>query len=679
MTNCRFHLFLTFFVSLFLSFSVKAELLQNKIFKIQGSSSKYGLYQGDLELRAQNSKIQVTKAFTYQDYKFENLSVQEIWTGEATQVEGQIVINFNIRQAVLFKSAEGMVRTPEMFHTNLKVIQIIDLNSMNSFLRGQEEFKERIIQVTKLKAKPLWENLRTQSASYGKESSLIIKLLAGIIDMKVFKWYHADPMIKAYEHREEFKSKNHYFVFDPTDFDFYQQNPGLLRVVNKVPDTISLIEDIQRRNAYAPTLKEKMEHFEDQMNKYHINDLGQFSTAQFDKNGNFVRYVMVGDGALWTGMYLASQAMRYQVTKDSEALENVKKTLKGLMLLMDVTGDHKKFARNVTYDDGSIKVGGEYRRGTGIHQDKIWRAMGNNDMFKGLIHGFIWSYFIIPESETELRKELLEHMDLLPKLEIAQEKSNKVPAYGLRALVSKSEDDKRTFVKSFMLAQMGKQVFNIEGSTHLGGIADWSGINLTMVSTITNILIAKAIIKDFPSKDRLLQNNENDVLHGSMKSLMLQWKDMVESRRDLLTIAAYNFAIKNGFKIKEANELNDGHSKDDLKKVWSRSLTHSIWGLREIPINRSKYNISYDFSLRPDWSLSWWPKLPWKSVKEKQPIEYHMQGAYAYPFFETTGIGSNFVWKDQPFSFKGGSQKSMKDPGTDYLYTYWMAQLAGLI
>ncbi|MCM2349371.1 MAG: hypothetical protein NDI69_05065 [Bacteriovoracaceae bacterium] len=679
MTSSRYLWSLTFFASFLLSLSAMAQSFQNKILKINGTSSEYGVYQGELELRSKNNKIQATKVFTYQDYKFENLSVQEVWTGEATQVQDQLVINFSIRQAVLFKSAEGMSRSPEMFHANLKVTQIIELNSMISFFRGQEAFNENITGVADLKAKPLWENLRTQTESYGKESSLIIKLLAGFIDMKVFNWYHADSMVRAYEHREEFKSKNHYFVFDPTDHDFYQQNPNILRVVNKVPDTISLIEDIQRRNAYAPTLEEKMEHYEDQMIKYHINDLGQFSTAQFDKNGHFVRYVMVGDGALWTGMYLASQAMRYQVTKDNEALENVKKSLKGLMLLMDITGDRKNFARNVTYDDGSIKVGGEYRRGTGIHQDKIWRAMGNNDMFKGLIHGFIWSYIIIPESETELRQELLKHMALLPKLEIAQEKFNKVPAYGLRALVSKSEDDKKEFVKNFMLAHMGRQAFNIEGTTHLGGIADWSGINLTMVSTITNIMIAKVIIKDFPSKDRLFQNNENDVLQGSMKSLMLQWKDMVESRRDLLTMAAYQFAVKNGFKIKEANELNDGLAKDELKKIWQKSLTSSIWGLREIPINRSKYNISYDYSLKPDWSLSWWPKLPWKSVKEKQPIEYHMQGAYAYPFFESTGIGSNFIWKDQPFSYKGGSSKLMKDPGADYLYTYWMAKLAGLI
>lgn len=652
--------------ALLFSFAATATSFHNKILKIEGTSSVYGHYQGELEIRNVDKKILATKVFTYQNYQFENLIVQEVWTGEVTQSDNQLIITYKIKQADVFKSAEGFSRNPEMFLNDIIIEQRINNHHLNTFSRGPERLQEKITGTSELRAQPLWNNLRTSTVSYGKESSLLIKITAGLIDMKVFKWYHAAPEVKAYEHREEFKSKNQYFVFDPTDYDFYQKNPTLLRVVNKVPDTISLIEDIQRRNAYAPSLADKMKHFEHQMKNYHINELGQYSTAQFNKDGRFVRYIMVGDGALWTGMYLASQAMRYQATQEKEALENVKKSLKGLMLLMDITGDPKVFARNAAYDDGTIPLGDDYRLGAGVHQDKIWRVKGNNDMFKGLIHGFIWSYIVLPDSEYELRDELLKHMKRISKLSVAEEKLNKIPAYGLRALVTKSEEDKKVFIKNFKLANMGRKLVNIEGSTYLGGIADWSGINLSMVSTITNILIAKNL-------------KEKDIYQESMRSLMLQWKDMADARRDLLTMAAYQFALKEGFDLDDANELNDGLSKKDLKKLWKKTLAQSIWSLREIPINRSRYDISYDYSLKPDWSLSWWPKLPWKSVKEKQPIEYHMQGAYAYPFFESKGIGSNFVWKDQPFNYKGSSEKFRKDPGADFLYTYWVARLAGLV
>lgn len=667
------------FYLLLFSYNADAEVLLNKILKISGASSIYGPYDGKLELRAVNQKIIATKIFTYQKYKFENLAVQEVWTGEASQINNQLVITFKIRQADYINQAEGASRTREMFKENILInqkINLLDRIVAEKIYRGHEVLDETIQSFSEVGSTPIWENLRTRLESYGKDSSTLIKLGTSIVGLRVFKWYHSDPAVEAYENREEFKSKKQYFVFDPTDYDFYQKNPNILRVVNKVPDTISLVEDIQRRNAYAPSLADKAKHFDTEMKQFFINELGLYSTAQFDSNGKFTRYVMVGDGCLWTGMYLASQAMRYQVTGEEEALSNVKKSLKGLMLLMDITDDPKTFARNAATYDGSVEPTGNYRRGTGIHQDKVWRAIGNNDMYKGLIHGFIWAYKVLPESEQELRLELYKHMKLLPELEVANSLSNKSSAYGLKALATKSIKDKKIFLDSYRKEQVFSEILNIEGSLHVGGIADWSGVNLTMVGISTDILIAKAMIKDFPTDLRWPHKSAKSVYQDSMKNLVLLWKDLSDSRRNLLTIAAYNFSIKEGFKLDNANEYNDSFSKEKLEKAWRDNLKDAIWGLREIPINRSRYDIAYDYSLKPDWCLSWWPKLPWKSLKEKRSIEYHMQGAYAYPFFESTGIGSNFVWKDQPFEIANGSQKTMRDPGTDYLYTYWLAKLA---
>lgn len=664
--------------SFFLCLEASASFPVNKVLSLEGESTIYGPYKGMLEIRKDQGQITATKIVTYTNFSFENLPVQEVWTGKVDSNREKIL--FKIKQADIFKSAEGFRRSLEMFQNDIRIEQTLSLNSkVMTFHRKDELFQEKIKQIMDSAESPLWENLRRKKLSLGNENSAIINFTAKLIRLKVFKWFHSQPEVTSYAQREEYQSKKQYFIFDPTDYHFYQKNPRILRVVNKVPDRISLVEAIQRRNAYAPSLDDKKDHFEKVMKTNHINKLGQFSTAQFDQDGNFIRHAMVGDGALWTGMYLASQAMRYQVTGDEEALENVKKSLKGLMLLMDITGDEKTFARNTAFDDGTIELNDDYRLGAGIHKDKIWRAMGNNDMFKGLIHGFIWSYIIIPESELELRSELLKHMKQLTKLTIAERRSNTSPAFGLRALVTKSENDKKKFIKNFIFSDMGRAIVNIEGNTYIGGIADWSGINLTMVSTITNILIAKSILKDFPSKDHLFKKTEEDVYHRSLRSLVLQWKDMAMARRDLLTIATYSFAIKDGFDLAEADEFDDGLNAEEINKLWKESFSNCLWGLREIPINRSKYDISYDYSLKPEWSLSWWPKLPWKSVIKKETVEYHMQGAYAYPLFESTGIGSNFIWKDQPFSYKGGSQKINKDPPADYLYAYWMAKLAKII
>lgn len=667
-------------ISVFFITVVKAELLTNKILKIAGSSSKYGPYLGEIELRNVNNQLTAIKVFTYTNYKFENLNVQEVWTGQAYQSQNQLTITYNIRQADFLLSAEGMTRTREMFNNKLVVTENYDLNSkVANYKRASEVFSEQILSIGELATVPLWQNLRNKVESYGYEASSIVNLAKSFLIIKVFNWFHAEEKVKAYENREEYKSHKQYFVYDPTDYDFYQKNPTLLRVVNKIPDTISLVEDIQRRNAYAPSLASKAQHFDNDMTAYHMNTLGIFSITKVDQSNKVNGYIIDNDASLWTGMYLASQAMRYQVTGESEALENVKKSLKGLMLLMDITDDPTDFARSAMADDGSIQPNEKYRRGKNQHSDKIWLYGGNNDMFKGLIHGFIWSYMVIPDSEVELRKQLLKHMEMVPNLTVAKTKVNKAAAVGLRALATNSSSDKNNFVKYSLIESAPASLLGVDGSIYVGGVADWSGINLSMVGTITDILIAKAISKDMPSKIKWFFKNEDDVLKNKTKNLYSQWQSLADAKRDFLTIATYAFSIKEGLMLSRDPKMLEGVSSDSEERKYFKNLSKAIWSLREIPINRSHYDTSYDYSYMPEWSLSWWPRLPWKSFSERQPVEFHMDGAYSYPLFEGPGIGNNFIWKADPFAYQDVSYKFAKVPGADYLYTYWMSRFAKLL
>lgn len=53
------------------------------------------------------------------------------------------------------------------------------------------------------------------------------------------------------------------------------------------------------------------------------------------------------DACMWTGCYAASQACRWHVTRDPDALAQVRFLAKGLRALHAVTGSHGHFARNV--------------------------------------------------------------------------------------------------------------------------------------------------------------------------------------------------------------------------------------------------------------------------------------------------------------------------------------------
>lgn len=646
--------------------------LENKVISFTGTNSKLGSYQGQLEIRNKRGKLKVIRIMTYDSFKFENLTVQEVWTGDAVfdTAKQTYSIAYELRRADFLKSVEDLTRSQEDFRIKRLVFQRIstDKESIASpgFYRQDELFSDAIQAITPAGEHPLWKNKRFRLESVSHESSTLYKIAGKFMDFKVFDWYHDQPLPKSYSNHPEYRSKKQFMIYDPTDYDFYRSHPDILRVVNKNLDLISLTEDIQRRNAYAPSLKEKMDYFEEDMQSFHLNEYGLFSQAKFSKEGEFEKYVLDGDAALWTGMYLGAQAMKYKVTHDETALANVKKAVTGLMLLMDITGDPKEFARTVVKYNSRIPLSEILHRGLNQHQDKIWLATGNNDMYKGLVHGFIWAYLTLPNTETALRASLLNHMQRVPDLTAAQKMQNLGPAYGLRALATKSNKDRNLFTKYFLEKNSIQSILNMEGSMHIGGVADWSGINLGMVGSISNILIAQALGK-------------NDILTDAQKNLMLIWKDMATTKRDFLTIAAYSFAVQGGFKISDADEMNDGYSKKKLEKTWNNELKKSIWSLREIPIRRSMYNVSFDRSLNPDWCLSWWPRLPWKSIKEKKPAEYHYQSVDSYPLFEGLGMGSNFIWKDPAFAYKGEVNKYLKSPGVDFLYTYWMGRYSGMI
>lgn len=667
------HVLFLFIAAIFLlqhAHSAELQLINKKIL-FQGESSQHGRYAGALELRQNGNQIQVIREHTFDQFQFENLTIQEVWTGEAVfdEKEKDYIITYHLREGDFLRSAEGETRSFDSFKQTLNITERIHADAFftsESMQRKNETFTESFIEVRVLDPKPLWENQRTRVESVSHESSTLLRLLSGILDFKINRWYHSQPWPKSFENRDDYKNKKQFMIYDFTDYDFYKSNKDILRVINKTPDKISLIEEIQRRNAYAYSLAEKSDHFETDMAGYHLNELGLFSGAEFNSKGKFSQYLLDGDGSLWTGMYLGSMAMKYKVTKDPSALEQVKKSLKGLMLLMDVTSNKEEFARTAfKYKDDS-SLGEKLHRGTGEYSNVVWLEGGNNDMFKGIIHGFIWAYNVLPDSEQALRNQLLEHMKRLPDLTIARKIQNKALAYGLRALATGAEEDKKTFKDSFFLDYRGEEVLNIEGTVHIGGIADWSGINLGMVSILSELLIADAL-------------GEKDSTQAARKELVKLWKDMAGTKRDFLTIAAYAFAVREGFDVKEANELNDGYKKKDLEALWKQEYACALTSLKEIPVNRSKYDTFYNYSLRPDWTLSWWPSLPWKSFKDKRPVEDHYQGVDSYPLFEGLGLGSNFIWKDNAFRFTGGSSKTNKAAGADYLYSYWMARNAGMI
>ncbi len=659
------------------------------IWTFEGTHSTRGDYSGELEIRSNaDGSYNVIRIANYHSFVFKDLNVQELWTGTAHLINGVLSLKYNLKAADYITRYNNEKRRDEDFAIDIPIAATIDIRALHPQSNFQDSdhssyYKEEFYEKKSLNTSPLWVNQKELILAEGAHSikADIAKTILMIYFNSNVKNYWKDPFVQKYKDRPEFKANNFYFIFDPTDFRFYQENKNVLRVVNKKIDNISLLETLARQRAYSHPLHEKAEGFDKNYVEKHMTPQGLLAEAQLDDDGNFLRFVGNGDGALWAGVYGASQAMKYLTLKDSDpeeaqsALENVKRTARGLFLLMDIMGDPKEFARTaIPMDNPNPKD--PWRKGTGAYADINYIYGGNNDMIKGLFSGFLWAALTVPKSDTQFWNELKDHSLRLANLSVVDKRSLNLPlAIGIAAVVTGDPNLKETYERFYILR--GKNILEKTKNffKHLKDINYWdpkvnlniqwpgylgtSGIHLVSISNITQILIA----------DALGNKKLSDLFR---KNFMAEWVTYYGLQRHQLSIAAYAFG--------SSNSLNrrSWFGVKDLDKKWQNSMDKAIWGLREFPYPRLEFDVEIDYSKRPDWCLSSQPQSL-ENSKGPHSMDYFYQGLYEYPIFQKISWGNDYVWKSEAYSYKTGASKNIEHSSADYLFAYWMARWSHLI
>ncbi len=111
------------------------------------------------------------------------------------------------------------------------------------------------------------------------------------------------------------------------------------------------------------TLAQKAASYQEMTEKYNVRDMGFILPRKLsDKQDLSSGYVMISDNdGLWTGSYLISQAYRYAVTGEEDALNNARRSMNALLYLMNITGVPGFTAR-------AIRRPGEEGYGNGNHE-----------------------------------------------------------------------------------------------------------------------------------------------------------------------------------------------------------------------------------------------------------------------------------------------------------------------
>ncbi len=432
----------------------------------------------------------------------------------------------------------------------------------------------------------------------------------------------------------------HYWIVDPIDYEYYQAHPDHVRVIQKVVDPISLRESLQRALAYSTDLHQKQAIYEAEAQQYYIDTLGMF--ADYDPNNTEHPYRASGDGMLWTGVYVATQAIRYMVTGSQEAFDNMLKSLDGQILCWNIMPDPGQFARTIRVHE-DISPGSNWIQGQGPYAAYDYLPGANNDMLKGYLVGFLWAYLALSQAgghqnHIDTMKTIM--LDLVENFDVA--KDHRINECYINMMLALMEDDLtkkyRYMVKYQGLWQVVQSwISDGNGARYEYGISDWSGTHLNLQSLLGLWLLT----------DRLGESDmHSDVVHGITSTL----DNMRHTRIGLFQLVM--------------STLGDFSQTPP-------ELDESLWRLQEFPAPKMSL-MDVDWRLDPHFCMSPWPNLPWKGDWTEND---RTQSIRAYPLFEQTPSG--FVFKDAAFRYKGHEGHMVG--GIDYLFAYWFARYFGKI
>lgn len=616
------------------------------IYQLSGEDSSFGSYTGETEIRIneQTGSYRLIHTHIWESVCFEDdrialgcsdegKKIALAWEGEVLSMAEPYTFRVILSPVGFIRSFGGLSRegvdsTPVEFLGTFRRTGPDTLEGVFVPLDRPEypTFSEEWVWSSVSAERPIWQNERVEIPSHGPISA---DTRASLFEL--FDSFYEREEVAPYLDRADFQEGLHYVIFDPTDYEFYRANPDVIRVIQKIVDPISLAEARIRNRAYSQSLAAKALHFDTVTPIYHLNEAGIYSHydsfAPADQ-----RFVASSDGTLWTGVYAASQALRYLETQSPEALENMRRALNGLFLCFDIAPAPGDFARGVRLhiEDGDPA----YVRGTGDYAQWDWRPGANNDMLKGYLVGFTWGWLALeqaggdPAFQTRMAGIVDELLD-----------ENKIAADGLtnemlfRMLSWMMTDDSKqrwryqlifAVVKPFLVSQGN-------GSLYQFGISDWSGNHLNLQGLLSGFAIARVM------GDR----REGDFRKGLRKGL----EQLRYNRLGLYQLVA--------------GTLGDFQQPPP-------ELADAIWVMREFPAPKVSHAV--DWSINPSFSLSPFPALPWK-------LDWGEQGGLrslrAYPAFERN-VG-DFLWKNNPFDYQSPESR-LFDGGADYLFAYWFGR-----
>ena len=616
-------------------FGAGADASSSTVWSVQGVDSR-GAYTGQVELIPDGAGYRFIRTIDYDtSVKVEdNRLLSWVWQGIAVpEPNGTMNISVALKKADFIRRRGSLVRSPVDTQPTIIAGKFVPNSGVmqGKFTGPDVAATETWALPTSGGARPIFQENRRETPTHN-----VIPASTRDSLFAAYASYHALQEVKPFINRPEFRNPIHTAISDTTDFDFYQQNPIRLRVINKVIDPISLQETLVRADAYKWTLAGKSDFYQRATAETGID---AYTGMLFEFVDNQGRGYPSHDGALWTAAYTASQYLRYRLIGDPVALNNIAKSTDGLLKLLEITGDPRIFARTLRKAEGNPTA--PWVAGKGEFAGLEWKQGGNNDMFKGVMLGLTVAQASLCDQPTgndalcaRIKNDITQ---VVYRLNEAQGSSyNRLAALWLAAYSTRN-----TLALSEARKEWNRQASSLASGSNIfysNGTADWSGTHLSIVQYLMFNLLSER----FP----LPGIDTRTVLKKGVENVYRQFS------RVPMGLWSVAFAAMGTM------------PHTDAKK-------DALWRLREIPAPKTQVDV--DHRIRPDYVMSPFPSAPWKFDWTRTD---RTQSLRAYPLFEASAYNV-YDWKQSVLDYKANTVGGQL-PGVDFLLAYWLGRTLGV-
>jgi hypothetical protein len=421
-----------------------------------------------------------------------------------------------------------------------------------------------------------------------------------------------------------------------------------------------------------PYLKDKAQKYTDFLIRWHSTGLGGVSDIVFTDSARtqILRTSGSGDSTDWTAMYLVTQSVRYILTKEPQARQEVLRIAYYLHVVKDITGDPGYIARyaapdmapwNVEYPNPDNKYAGE-----GKYEGYFWLGKNVRDKYISWFWGLAWAFDAVEDEDMRsvikqdfrdviltLEKNNWKIIDPFGKIYSA---ADIMPDIRLSILVQAAH----VIDEPYFWELLDKEYNRVCAVMPFASIAFFNRY-MEYYAFINNYCVVEPLFRLWPDTLRF------KYLFGVWKMNVRMWSS--DTHNAFFDSVYYGICQRDG--TCSAKELNS----------ISADVYHTLTVMNDAPNYRRKVTCRDDLPLDQFsvWASSIIEKNKWFEELTGYSLGIEPQTSIAHETDDR--CWEPMLWERSPYHTKceGEEDQTYTGPGVDYLIGYWLGVYYGVL